>query len=515
MPPAFWSRLWPRKRRPTRSSPALPRARSTSEPCVSRAAQELHNAGANQVTQAAARGAAAQPIATRQQARAEIRSLRSHSNAELRSASRLGAKSGRPAPQAGRSTNASAQLANFLTHNRPPRQRCSWNRPRNQRTRLIVAPNSQHSSSWNGVKIMQRSNLLLGTAIALVMCAVPAMAQQKSEEKSGATQTQGSESKEQGTSQKRTEQKTMPKEGREQGAAQGEGKEKGAQTKEKSGKGTAQAPAKEHEKKGSAQTESPQKTGKGTAQSTDKEPQGKERGTAQAPGKEQDKTGTKTGQGQAQSKDRGAKENAEKQSKDREGQKSTARPSPGERTQLSEQQRSTLHQTILKERNVNRASNVNISVSVGTRIPRSVRLAAIPASVLSLAPAYRSYRYVVVHDQILIVDPNTYEIVEIVAEPGHTARADSRGGQVTLSLTEEEKAIVLRSVEMDHGSTLALGNLTEGSTVPRGAQVHSFPDRVVQQVPKLKGHKFVAAENRVAIVDPQSDKVQLVLEGKH
>jgi hypothetical protein len=362
---------------------------------------------------------------------------------------------------------------------------------------------------------MQRSNLLLGTAIALVMGAVPAMAQQKPEEKSGTAQTQGAEGKEQGTSQKRTEQKkTMPKEGREQGAAQGEGKEKGAQTKEKSGKGTAQAPGKEPEKKGSAQTESPQKSGKDTAQSPAKEPQGKERGTAQAPAKEQDKTGAKTGQGQAQSKDHGAKQNAEKQSKEREGQKSAERPSSGERTQLSEQQRSTVHQTILKESNVNRASNVNISVSVGSRFPHSVRLAALPASVISLVPAYRSYRYVVVNDQICIVDPNTYAIVEIIAVPGQTAHVDSRGGQVTLTLTEEEKAIVLRSVEMDRGSTLALGTLTEGSTVPRGAQIHSFPDRVVQQVPKLKGHKFVAAENRVAIVDPQSDKVQLVLEGK-
>jgi uncharacterized protein DUF1236 len=373
---------------------------------------------------------------------------------------------------------------------------------------------------------MQRSNLLLGTAIALVMCAVPAMAQQKTEEKSGTAQTQGAEGKEQGTSQKRTgteQKKTMPKEGREQGAAQGEGKEKGAQTKEKSGKGTAQAPGKEQEKKGSAQTESPQKSGqtespqksgKGTAQSPAKESQDKERGTAQAPAKEQDKAGAKTGQGQAQSKDHGAKQNAEKQSKEREEQKSADRPSSGERTQLSEQQRSTVHQTILKESNVNRASNVNISVSVGTRFPPSVRLAALPASVISLVPAYRSYRYVVVNDQICIVDPNTYEIVEIIAVPGQTAHVDSRGGQATLTLTEEEKAIVLRSVEMDRGSTLALGTLTEGSTVPRGAQIHSFPDRVVQQVPKLKGHKFVAAENRVAIVDPQSDKVQLVLEGK-
>ena len=73
---------------------------------------------------------------------------------------------------------------------------------------------------------------------------------------------------------------------------------------------------------------------------------------------------------------------------------------------------------------------------------------------------------------------------------------------------------MLRAVDMDRSSTLGLGTLTEGSSVPRGADVQSFPDTVVQQVPKLKGHKYFAAENRLAIVDPQGDKVQLVLEGK-
>jgi len=350
---------------------------------------------------------------------------------------------------------------------------------------------------------MQRSNLLAGTAIALVMCAVPAFAQQKVEEKSGAAQaqTQSGETKEQGTSQK-----AAPKESREQGAAQSEGKEKGAQAKEKGSKGTAQAPAKDQDKKGSAQTESQDKRGKGSAQTPTKD-----RGAAQAPGKEQDKMGS----GQAQSKERGAKDSAQKQSKDGEAQKSAERPSSGERAQLSEQQRSNLHQTIVKESNLNRATNVNISISVGTRFPRTVRLAVLPASVISIVPAYRSYQYVVVNDQICIVDPTTYEIVEIIAAPGRTARVDSQGVQATLSLTEEEKTIILRSIETDRGSTLGLGTLTEGSSVPRGAKIQVFPDTVVQQVPKLKDHKFFAAENRLAIVDPQGDKVQLVLEGKH
>ena len=104
------------------------------------------------------------------------------------------------------------------------------------------------------------------------------------------------------------------------------------------------------------------------------------------------------GSGQAQSKDRGGKDSAQKQSKDSDAQKSAQRPSSGERVQLSEQQRGNLHQNILKESNLNRASNVNISISVGTRVPRSVRLAALPASVISIVPAYRNYRYVVVND---------------------------------------------------------------------------------------------------------------------
>jgi hypothetical protein len=391
---------------------------------------------------------------------------------------------------------------------------------------------------------MQRNNLLAGTALALIMCAVPALAQQRGEEKSSPAQAQSeskeqgkqqkSESKEQGKQQKSTsESRSAPKEKSAQGGAQSEGKEKGAQTRERDQgqKGTAQGPGKDQEKKGSAQRESREKDGKGTAQgpakdkdkgsaqapsskdkSTAETPKGmdKDKGTARAPGKEQDKAGSR----QAEPKDRD-KDSAQKQPKDGGAQKSTERQGSRERVQLSEEQRTNVHQTLIKESNLNRATNVNVSVSVGTRIPRSVHLAPLPGSIISVVPAFRSYQYVVVNDEICIVDPNSFEIVEVIAAPGgRTARTDSRQGHTALMLTEEEKAIVLRSVESDRGSTLALGSLNEGSSVPRGANVQPFPDRVVQQVPKLKDHKYFAAENRVAIVDSQGDKVQLVLEDK-
>ena len=54
--------------------------------------------------------------------------------------------------------------------------------------------------------------------------------------------------------------------------------------------------------------------------------------------------------------------------------------------------------------------------------------------------------------------------------------------------------------------------LNEGSDVPRDVKVRTFPETIVQKVPKLKGYSFFTAENRLAIVDQQGSKVQLVIE---
>jgi hypothetical protein len=173
-----------------------------------------------------------------------------------------------------------------------------------------------------------------------------------------------------------------------------------------------------------------------------------------------------------------------------------------------------VHSTILKESNVNRASNVNFSLNVGTRVPRSVHLAALPAAVLSMVPQYRSYQYFVANDQICIVDPSTYEIVEVIAATERTAGTDNRGAAARLVLTEEEKDIILREVEMDGGSTMGLGAVREGAQVPRDVKVRAFPDTVVQQVPKVQDYKYFSAENRVAVVDRQGSNVELVIEDR-
>jgi hypothetical protein len=86
--------------------------------------------------------------------------------------------------------------------------------------------------------------------------------------------------------------------------------------------------------------------------------------------------------------------------------------------------------------------------------------------------------------------------------------------QAALTLTDEERLIVLRKVRTRAGSSLALGALSEGADVPRGVNVMSFPKEVVQAVPKLAPYRYFSIENVIAIVDPLTSKVLCVLDGR-
>jgi hypothetical protein len=90
------------------------------------------------------------------------------------------------------------------------------------------------------------------------------------------------------------------------------------------------------------------------------------------------------------------------------------------------------------------------------------------------------------------------------------ARED-RGGQLVLN--DDERMIILREIDMRDGSSMGLGSLAEGADVPRNVEIRVLPESIVQKVPKLTGYKFITAEKRIGIVDPQTSKVQLIIEG--
>jgi len=57
---------------------------------------------------------------------------------------------------------------------------------------------------------------------------------------------------------------------------------------------------------------------------------------------------------------------------------------------------------------------VNFALSVGTRIPDSIEVYTLPETIVDIVPQYRGFRYIVAENELIIVDPDTLEIVAVL-----------------------------------------------------------------------------------------------------
>jgi Protein of unknown function (DUF1236) len=81
---------------------------------------------------------------------------------------------------------------------------------------------------------------------------------------------------------------------------------------------------------------------------------------------------------------------------------------------MTPEKRARIHETIIHERNVPRVSAANFDVSIGTRVPRGVRFASLPPTIVEIEPSWRGFEYFMIRDEIVIVDPGSLEIVAIL-----------------------------------------------------------------------------------------------------
>ena len=81
---------------------------------------------------------------------------------------------------------------------------------------------------------------------------------------------------------------------------------------------------------------------------------------------------------------------------------------------LSSEQHAKIRDTLRIEKS-ERLAKVPFSTKVGEAIPGTVHLYVLPVSIMEYAPQYRGYEYILVGDEILIVDPRTLRIVAVIA----------------------------------------------------------------------------------------------------
>jgi hypothetical protein len=81
---------------------------------------------------------------------------------------------------------------------------------------------------------------------------------------------------------------------------------------------------------------------------------------------------------------------------------------------LSPVQRQTIYRTIV--RHPVQAVQPTVEYRVGTRVPQDARLYEVPQEVAVEVPAIRSYKYMMVNDRVVLVDPATSEVIGEVDE---------------------------------------------------------------------------------------------------
>jgi uncharacterized protein DUF1236 len=103
--------------------------------------------------------------------------------------------------------------------------------------------------------------------------------------------------------------------------------------------------------------------------------------------------------------------NAETKGADSKATTTTGQAGAG--AKLSTEQRTKIT-TVIKEQHVQPVTNVNFSISIGARVPREVGFHPLPTEIVSVYPEWRGYEYILVRDQILVINPRTLEIVDVI-----------------------------------------------------------------------------------------------------
>jgi len=87
-----------------------------------------------------------------------------------------------------------------------------------------------------------------------------------------------------------------------------------------------------------------------------------------------------------------------------------------ERVELTPAQRTTIYRSVTRERVQMQMVPQGVDVRLGARVPQTVELREMPSALVTDVPTVRRYRYMVINNEVVLVDPATSEVVEIIRQ---------------------------------------------------------------------------------------------------
>ena len=183
---------------------------------------------------------------------------------------------------------------------------------------------------------------------------------------------------------------------------------------------------------------------------------------------------------------------------------------------LNDNQRTRISESITRL-NAKPVTNVNFSLSVGSVVPRDVHFQPLPADIVEIVPQYRGYNFVVVRDDIVIVEPSTYKIVDVLPRAGRSA-AQAPASQPTAaaapsrksSFSDNDREVIRKHARSSRteergttGSATSTTRVRVGDRLPDSVEIRSFPDEVYRASPSLREYRYIERDNRTYVVEPR------------
>lgn len=86
------------------------------------------------------------------------------------------------------------------------------------------------------------------------------------------------------------------------------------------------------------------------------------------------------------------------------------------RIDLTPAQKATIYRTVIKEPVARGMPMPDVHLDIGRELPPGVQLYTLPSAAVAEIPSMQVFRYTIVRDEVLLVDPDSRKVVEIIRE---------------------------------------------------------------------------------------------------
>jgi hypothetical protein len=161
-----------------------------------------------------------------------------------------------------------------------------------------------------------------------------------------------------------------------------------------------------------------------------------------------------------------------------------------------------------------------VPATVGGTVPEWVQVYGMPTEIVAIYPEFAGEQFVVIGDDIVVLDPGTRRIVAMISRTTNTAVLLPQPSTTGVAVAPPEERVrltraqiaTIRTVLRDRACRYERpGDFFIGGLVPSTAPVCAFPNRVVATVPDIADYRYITRRNAVVVVDPADGRVVTVL----